>query len=42
MCRLHSTDFYTYACGGFEDQAKIPKDSDEWYLSFGAVAAMTI
>jgi hypothetical protein len=25
-----STDFYTYACGGFEDSAKIPKYSDEW------------
>ena len=28
-----STDFHTYACGGFEDGAKIPKYSDEWCLS---------
>ncbi len=31
--RICSTDFYTYACGGFEDSAKIAKYSDEWYLS---------
>ena len=28
-----STDFCTYACGGFEDSAKIAKYWDEWYLS---------
>jgi hypothetical protein len=31
--RIHSTDFYTYACGGLEDSAKIAKYSDEWCLS---------
>jgi hypothetical protein len=31
--RICSTDFYTYACGGLEDSAKIAKSSDEWYLS---------
>jgi hypothetical protein len=31
--RICSTDFYIYACGGFEDGAKIAKYSDEWYLS---------
>ncbi len=31
--RTCSTDFYTYACGGFEDSAKIAKYSDEWCLS---------
>ena len=31
--RICSTDFCTYACGGFEDSAKIAKYSDEWYLS---------
>ena len=28
--RICSTDFYTYACGGLEDSAKIAKYSDEW------------
>ncbi len=31
--RICSTDFYTYACGGLEDSAKIAKSSDEWNLS---------
>jgi hypothetical protein len=31
--RICSTDFYTCACGGLEDSAKIAKYSDEWYLS---------
>jgi hypothetical protein len=31
--RICSTDFYTCACGGLEDSAKIAKYSDEWCLS---------
>jgi hypothetical protein len=31
--RICSADFDTYACGGFEDSAKIAKHWDEWYLS---------
>ena len=33
IASICSTDFYTYACGGLEDSAKVPKYSDEWYLS---------
>ena len=31
--RICSTDFYTYAGRGIEGSARIPKYSDEWYIS---------
>jgi hypothetical protein len=31
--RICSTDFDTHACGEFEDNAKIARYSDKWYLS---------